>query len=355
MWASYISTVNFLTTPRATMNRLQADLNKANAESENDGRYADVGKQLGYRTGLALDLRQGFDELEAQVQRNGLTSTRINSAYQALDRARSDGEAFMATLTPGKLSDASATAITQEASAKLTALIGELNTQVSGQYLFGGINTGQVPIKDYETTSGTSDAKQAFLTAFQTAFGFQPGTQPGAGNITAAQMQIFLADGGPFAALFSDAQWKANWSTASDTPVRTEIARNEVANTSVSANVQPLRQLAMMYALGASIGLSSLSPVTQAVVYDKMRSLSGSATWGVTQVQADVGAIQTRIATIGQQMDVQKNILQDGVKSLEYGDPIEAATKVKSLTAQLEIAYSLTNQVNKLSLIDYVR
>ncbi|MEL6065072.1 MULTISPECIES: flagellar hook-associated family protein [unclassified Methylobacterium] len=354
MQTTFISTVNFLNTPRSTMNRLQADLDKANSESTNEGRYADVGLELGYRTGLTLDLRQGLDEIDAQVTRNGLTNVRVNSAYQALDRVRSDGEAFMATLTPGKLNDTSATTIAQAASSKLTALIGELNTQTGGQYLFGGINTAQVPIKDYETTSGTSDAKQAFVDAFKAKFGFEPGTQPGSSAITPTQMQEFLADGGPFAALFSNTAWK-NWSTASDTPVRSEIARNETVNTSVSANVQPLRQLAMLYSLGSSIGLPSLSSTTQAVVYDKLRSLAGSATWGVTGIQADVGAVQARITTVGTQMGIQKNILQEGVKNLEYGDPIEAAARVKNLTTQLEISYSLTNQVNKLSLMDYVR
>ncbi|SDN42278.1 flagellar hook-associated protein 3 FlgL [Methylobacterium phyllostachyos] len=356
MRTNYISTVSFLNTPRASMNRLQSDLNKANAESTNDGRYADVGLQLGYRTGLTLDLRQGLDDLKAQQDRNGLTSTRINSAYQALDRARTDGEAFMATLTPGKLNDTSATTIAQASSAKLTALIAELNTQTGGQYLFGGINTSQVPIADYETTSGTpSPAKQAFVDAFKTQFHFEPGTQPQSSDITPAQMQSFLADGGPFAALFSDAQWKDKWSKASDTPVRSEIARNETVDSSVSANAQPLRQLAMLYTLGASIGLPSLSSNTQAVVYDKLRGLAGSATWGVTNIQADVGAVQARITDVGKQMDVQKNILETGVRNLEYGDPVEAAARVKSLTTQLEISYSLTNQVNRLSLMDYVR
>ncbi|WP_342108184.1 flagellar hook-associated family protein [Methylobacterium sp. SI9] len=355
MQTTFISTVNFLNTPRSTMNRLQADLDKANSESTHDGRYADVGLELGYRTGLTLDLRQGLDEIEAQVTRNGLTATRVNSGYQALDRARSDGEAFMATLTPGKLNDASATTIAQAASSKLTALIGELNTQTGGQYLFGGINTAQVPVKDYETTSGTSDAKQAFVDAFKAEFGFEPGTQPGSSTITPTQMQEFLADGGPFATLFSDTAWQKNWSRASDRPVRSEIARNETVNTSVSANVQPLRQLAMLYSLGSSIGLSSLSSTTQAVVYDKLRSLAGTATWGVTGIQADVGAVQARITTIGTQMDIQKTILKEGVRNLEYGDPVEAAGRVKNLTTQLEISYSLTNQVNKLSLMDYVR
>lgn len=356
MRTNYISTASFLNTPRASMSRLQSDLNKANYESTNEGRYADVGLQLGYRTGLTLDLRQGLDDINAQVQRNSLTSARLDTTYQALNQARLDGEAFLASVVPGKLTSYSANTVMQAAAVNLSALTSQLNSQTGGQYLFGGINTSAIPIASYETTSGTpSPAKNAFLTAFQNAFGFDPGTQPQSGTITADQMKTFLADGGPFESLFSDAQWKANWSTASDTPIQTEIARNETVNTSVTANAQPLRQLAMLYTLGCSIGLSSLSPATQEVVYNQMRSLAASATWGITGIQADVGAVQARIKSIGEEMDIKKTILSTGVKNLEYGDWAEAGSRVKSLTAQMEVAYSLTNQVNKLNLFDYIR
>ena len=355
MRTNYISTASFLNTPRASMNRLQSDLNKANYESTNEGRYADVGLQLGYRTGLTLDFRQGLDDIDAQVQRNSLTSARLDSTYQVLNQARLDGEAFLSTVMPGRLTGDSASTVSQAAAAKLTALTSQLNSSTGGQYLFGGINSSQTPIVNFDTTSVTPSPKDAFLQAFQTAFGFAPGTQPQSGTITAAQMQTFLADGGPFASLFSDTQWKATWSKASDTPIQSEIASNETVNTSVTANAQPLRQLAMLYTLGSSIGLSSLSLGTQEVVYDKMRSLAASATWGITGIQADVGNVQARIKAIGERMDIKKTILSTGVKNFEYGDWAEAGSRVKSLTAQMEVAYSLTNQVNKLNLFDYIR
>jgi len=354
MRTNYISTVSFLNTPRASMNRLQSDLNKANYESTNEGRYADVGLQLGYRTGLALDLHQGLDDIDEQVKRNALTSARLDSTYQVLNQVRLDGEAFLGTVMPGKLTGDSASTVTEGATAKLTALIGQLNSQIGGQYLFGGINSSRTPIENFDSTAVTPSPKDAFLQAFQTAFGFAPGT-PQSSTITAAQMQTFLADTGGFGQLFSDSQWKATWSKASDTPIQSEIARNETVDTSVSANTQSLRQLAMLYTLGSSIGLSSLSSATQDVVYDKMRSLAGSATWGITTVQADVGAVQARIKAIGEQMDIKKTILSTGVKNFEYGDWAEAGSRVKSLTAQMEVAYSLTNQVNKLNLFDYIR
>ncbi|SDA11409.1 flagellar hook-associated protein 3 FlgL [Methylobacterium sp. UNC378MF] len=350
MKTSFISTATLLNGPRATIGRLQAQIDKAAIETE--GRYADVGLELGYKTGISLDLRQHVAAIDAQQQRNGLTTVRLATAQGALSRIRSDGEAFLALLAPGKLSDNSSTAVAQTAASNLSTFIGQMNATSGGQYLFAGINTAQTPLTDYQA-SPPSAAKQAFTQAFRTAFGFDPGTQPDSGNITATQMQAFLD--GPFAALFADPQWGANWSSASNVNVRSEITDNETAETSVNANVQAARDMAMLYTLATDIGLSSLTGTTQTAVYDRLRSLASSATLGFTAIQADLGVVQARLGIVDRQHDAQKNILKTGFGSLENTDEAEAAARVTKLSKQLDIAYALTNQVSKLSLIDYVR
>ena len=110
----------------------------------------------------------------------------------------------------------------------------------------------------------------------------------------------------------------------------------------------------MIYTIGSSVGLSSLAPATQSVVYEKMRSVAGLATIGVTQIHADLGAVEARLTTLGKQMDARKIILTDGFASLEKVDVAEAKSRVDNLTTLLQISYSLTSQTRKLSLIDYV-
>jgi flagellar hook-associated protein 3 FlgL len=349
MKASFISTATLLNTTRSDMARLQAGIAKANIELDK-GRYADVGLELGYKIGTTLDLRQQLDDTIAQKQSNDLTSVRLATSQSALNQIRSDGEAFLALVAPGKLSDGSASVVTQAASAKLAAFVAQMNTSTSGQFVFGGINTEQRPLNTYET-SPQSDAKAAFTKAFKDKFGFAPGTQPGAAQITATQMQSFLDN--EATALFADPAW-TNWSTASDTNIRTEIGPNEIATTSTSANAQAFRQLAMLYTLGSDIGLGSLSSATQDVVYNKMRSLAGQATLGVTAIQADLGTVEARLTTLGNAHEARKTILTGGFNSLEGVDAAEAKTRLDGLTTQLQIAYSLTSQMKKLSLMDYV-
>ncbi|MDX7568880.1 hypothetical protein SJ550_25760, partial [Serratia marcescens] len=77
-----------------------------------------------------------------------------------------------------------------------------------------------------------SPARAAIQTAFQTQFGF-PMTDPQVKNITADQMKTFLDT--TMTAQFSAGSWSSNWSSASDTVVKSRIAPTELAETSVSA------------------------------------------------------------------------------------------------------------------------
>ncbi len=54
------------------------------------------------------------------------------------------------------------------------------------------------------------------------------------------------------------------------------------------------------------------------------------------------------------QMSVQMNILTTQISNLESVDPYQASTQVTGLQTQIETAYSLTAQLQKLSLVNYI-
>ncbi|MET3414840.1 flagellar hook-associated family protein [Methylobacterium sp. 1030] len=350
MKTSFISTLTLWNAPRSGVARMQTDLASALTEL-NSSRFADVGLELGYRTGTSLDLHRQLAELDAQKERNGLASLRLSGTQTILDQVREDGEGFLALVAPGKLSDDSAAAITQEASSRLAALTAQLNGAAGGQYLFAGIDTGKKPVTIYEGTPASA-AKTAMATAFQAAFGTSQGTQPGAAAITPAQMTAFLD--GPFTALFTDATWSANWSSASNRNITSRISGSETVETSVNANAGALRQLAMAYTLGSDIGLSSLSKPTQDAVYTKIRDLMGTAAAGVTSFQADLGRAQTKTTEATTRIDIQKVVLTKSLEDLEGTDPAEVKTRIDTLKTQIEMSYSVTSQIRGLSLINFI-
>jgi flagellar hook-associated protein 3 FlgL len=349
MKTSFISTLTLWNSPRTGVARMQSDL--ADATQELNGRYADTGLQLGYRTGTTLDLRQESNELDAQQARNSLTNLRLTNKQTSLDQVRKDGEDLLALVVPGKLSDDSATVVMQEAASRLKSFASDLNASAGGQYLFAGIDTQTRPVADYETTPG-SDAKNAVKTAFTAAFGFAQGDQPGSAAITADQMKAFLD--GPFTALFSDAQWSSSWSSASNRNISSEIARGQTVETSANANAVPLRQLAMAYVAGADLGLSALSKGAQAVVYAKMRDLLGSGTAGTAGMQSELGRVQAKVASATTGLDAQKLVMTKALQGFEYVDPAEANSRINQLQAQIQMSYSITAQIRKLSLINFI-
>ena len=350
MKTSFISTLTLWNSPRTGVARMQADLATANEEL-NTGRYADTGLQLGYRTGSTLDLRQEYNELIAQQDRNSLTNLRLNNTQTTLDRTRKDGEDLLATVVPGKLSDGSATVVMQESASRLKSLVSNLNASAGGQYLFAGIDTMNRPVADYEATPA-SNAANAVKTAFTAAFGFAQGDQPGSAAITPAQMQTFLD--GPFTALFADAPWSSNWSSASSRNITSEIARGETVVTSANANAVPLRQLAMAYVAGSDLGLSALSKPTQAVVFAKMRDLLGTGTAGTSGIQSELGRVQAKVTSANAGIDTQKLVMNKALQGLESVDATDANTRIEQLKVQIQMSYSVTAQLRKLSLMNFI-
>ena len=232
----------------------------------------------------------------------------------------------------------------------LQSLIASANATSNGQYVFGGDNTGVAPMADY-FSSTTSAAKSAIDAAFQTTFGFAP-TSASAANISSSQMQSFIS--GTFANLFSGASWTSNWSSASSTDVTTQIAPGESATTSTDLNQPGFQQLAEGYAMLAEFGGSSLSSTTQQAVITAASSLINQGVSSLTTTEATLGSAQTRVTDATTSMSNQLTILQTQIGNLDNVNASAVAVQLNSLSTQLETAYQLTAQLQKMSLAQYL-
>ncbi|MBF9235648.1 flagellar hook-associated family protein [Microvirga alba] len=349
MKTTFISTLNLWNSPRSAVNKMQADLAKANEEITT-GRYADVGLELGYRTGQAITLRQERAELDALVDGNGMVSLRLGATKSALDNIRGSAESFLNSLLSVPPMERGAETVRDSAKTQLKALISELNKSTGGQYIFAGTNTKQRPVSEY-TEVPLSATKSAVDDAFQSYFPF-PQTSAAAFNITAAEMDDFLTT--TFEPLFNSASWQGTWSTASSQNLESRISTTEKVETSTSANQDAMRNLAMAYTMAADLGLAGLRPETQQVIIDRVISILGTATNGIVDIQAQLGTAEKKVTDANQRMGIQKNILDQGIGRLENVDPAEAKTRVDALTTQIQMSYSLTSQLRQLSLLKYL-
>jgi flagellar hook-associated protein 3 FlgL len=315
------------------------------------GQYADLGLQLGDQSGYELSLRNQTDLLNSLTTANTLTVTNLETAQSALDSIRTTAQSTVSALTSLTAGTSTAASTLQDTGANsLQELISDTNTTSNGSYVFGGDNSSVAPMADY-FSSTTSAAKSAIDAAFESTFGFSP-SDPQASTISASDMQSFLS--GPFAALFSGSNWSSNWSSASSTDVTSEIAPGQSITTSTDANQPGFQQLAEGYAMLSELGGASLGAGAQQAVITAATSLINQGVTSMTTTEANLGAAQTTVTNASDSMSNQLTILQTQIGDLDNVNANSVATQLNSLQTQLETAYQLTAQLQKLSLAQYL-
>jgi flagellar hook-associated protein 3 FlgL len=350
MAAAMVSTYSIGTSMLSGLARTQNQLTQLTAESSS-GQYADLGLQLGDQSGYELSLRNQTNLLQTLTTANNLTVTNLQMAQAALDSMRTSAQTALTALTSVTAGSSSAASTLQSAGTNaLQSLIADANVTSNGQYLFGGDNTGVAPMADY-FSSTTSAAKSAIDAAFVTTFGFAP-TSASASTISASAMQSFVST--TFASLFSGTNWTNDWSSASNTDVTTQIAPGESATTSTNANQPGFQQLAEGYAMLAEFGGSSLSSATQQAVITAASSLINQGVSSLTTTEATLGSAQTRVTDATTSMSNQLTILQTQIGNLDNVNYSAIAVQLSSLSTQLETAYQLTAQLQKMNLAQYL-
>jgi flagellar hook-associated protein 3 FlgL len=349
MKTTFISTSAISAATRASIMKVQQQLSDAQKEMST-GRYADVGKVLGYNTGQVISLRQQHTRLQTIVDTNKTVSSRMEVTQNALQSLIDNAQAFVKQLISSRNGSATSSVAQTDAQTGLNTFIDTMNTTYAGGYVFAGVNTDAKPIAGYYTTPASA-SQQSVGNAFLAQFGIAQ-SDPAAQNITAANMQTFLDNS--FSALFADPAWSADWSSASNQNIRNRISSNELIETSVSANEDAFRKLAKAYSMVADLGVTNLSDATFQKVADVAIGEATSAIEQLGGLQSRVGVAQQRVTDASERLSLQVDILNNQVTSLEGVDPNEAASRVTALMTQLESSYSLTGRLMKLSILDYI-
>jgi len=348
MTISSISTASLTSVLSQSVSQLQTQL--ANAELElSTGQDADVGLTLGITTSQSLSLQQQQSYLQTLTSTNNAVSTNLSTTQNVLSSMQSTAQTFLNSLVENDGITTTASALQTSATGDLQSMIAGLNTQVDGSYIFAGTNSANAPITDYFAQGAPNAA--AVTSAISSAF---PG---GVSNATGAQMTSFLDN--QFSSLFTG-DWSttsgagSDWSSASDTTLSSQISPSDKQSTSVSANQTAFRQLAEAYTMVTSLAGQNLSSDAYQAVVTQAQSLVSSAISGLTDIQANVGVTQAAITSSNNQMSAQMTIYTTQIDNLDGADAYDAATKVNNLQTQIETAYSLTNQLKQLSLVNYI-
>ncbi|WP_186392973.1 MULTISPECIES: flagellar hook-associated family protein [unclassified Pannonibacter] len=349
MTTTRISTYSMADSSRSQLMRQTTLVDRLKQEMSSLRHY-DIGLELGGRTGEAVTVRSEFQRLKGLVDTNALLSSRLGVTQSALDDILNSGQEMLKTLIAVRDAGGASIGTQNMGQGNLKLLISRLNIQPGGVYVFGGINTGEVPVTDYYSDPAPAN-KAALDAAFLAEFGFSQ-SDPAAAGISAAAMQTFLD--GAFQTLFDDPQWGNTWSSATDDVMKNAISTGETADTTVSANDKAFRQLAAAYTMIGELGITNLNAVTLQVVVDKAISVLGGAVSGVTQIKGGLGLVEARVTASSERLNMQADVLNKRVLNLENINPEETSVRLNTALTQLETTYAVSARMQKLSILNYL-
>ena len=344
-----VSTTGAFTMLQTGVDRVRGQLYKAQAEL-GSGTPSDYGLTLGANTAVLVGLQQQQGQLQTIQQTNGIAQSRIDATSSILSSLMTDAQSFLQSAVQNDPAAVSPATLQQQARDGLASLRQAMNTFVGGQAIFGGINT-DVTVMPQDPTATGSAADTAFQSAFTSAFSMSS-TDPNVVSLDSTQVKSFLNSG--VESLFSASSWGSAWSKASDTPMASRIGLSRNIGSSISANETAIVDLAKAYSTIASMPLDKMNSAAASAVISSAATSASAAVDGLTALQARVGTMQSDLQSADQAMSVQIDTLTTGIENLAPIDPYATSSKITELQTQLQTAYTLTAQLQKLSLAQYL-
>jgi flagellar hook-associated protein 3 FlgL len=104
----------------------------------------------------------------------------------------------------------------------------------------------------------------------------------------------------------------------------------------------------------SGLGFANLNDGAKQVIVSAARGLTADAIGSLTNIQSFLGVTQQRVTDSNDQIDAQVTFLTKSIDNLENVDSTEVATQLSQLSTALEAAYSVTNRLHNLSLMNYL-
>lgn len=328
--------------------RLETQVGNARKELST-GRLADVGFELGVRTGDIIGLRQELTQIESTTETNKLVSTRLEATQSSL-RTVSDGSSdFLEALVAARGNASTRGIVGLQAKDTIGRLVEALGTRIAGVNLFSGINVDRNPLEPY-FTEPPPDSRTAVGTAFSLYFGFSQ-TDPAVATISASSMQTYMDT--MFAGVFADSSWQANWSAAGES-LTSMVSTDVVIQSSVTANEESIRKVMRALVLVSDSGTAQLSEPAYHAVVDEAIRLVGEGMAGLADLEGQVGVMQSRVSEATEGLESRRVLLTRAVGEMEDVDPTELSTRLSELLNQIEAAYAITARLQRISLLDEI-
>jgi len=346
MKLSQISTLNIHLGLRQSLASLQREMQKAQQEVTT-GYRADTGLYLGASSARHVSFQTDIDRINTIIDTNSFATGRLETTMAATTSIISIAQDLLPTLTAS---------VSQSSSASNTALAGKnalesisaiINSTYNGEFIFGGVNSAEPPLKDFASDGG----KAAMDAAFLGHFGFAK-DDSGATGISKTDMKTFLDT--VVEPMFMGSQWNSIFSNATDDTINARISLTETTGASISANETAFRQVMFATITTAHFFTGNLSGQAQSAVATRALEMVSQSTGSLADMQGKIGFISNRIERSSERLDLQIDQYTIDSDAMIAVDPYEAATRLNSLITQIETSYTLTGRIQQLSLMRFI-
>lgn len=320
-----------------TMNgRLRQRANTLGAELAS-GRANDVAAKLGGGTDRLATVSRSIKVLKTLQNNVSEVQTKASGLQSALSiiqtATKTTSAQFLAAAAPA--SDTAIRAAGATAEEALTTTVNSMNTQWAGRSLFSGQATDSPAV-----ISGPD-----MLNELQT---LSAGATTAAQVVTIVDTYFNAPTGG-----FETSAYKG--STQGSGPVR--ISESSTANLSVTALDPAIRSTLKGFALGALVsrGVLSSDLSERSALLKSAGESTLTANDQIVGLQADVGAVESRIETVHVSNVATLSRLEVSVNDMTKVDSYRTASALRATENSLEALYISTSRLSQLSLVRYLK
>jgi flagellar hook-associated protein 3 FlgL len=319
-------------------------------------------------TGKVAQTYEGLAAQSSQVLDLTAASTR-NAAYaQSITQAQGKASVMQDALSQisivvssmaanvlnlsGSVTGATVDTVAQQARLALAQVASLMNTTYAGDYVFGGADTSNPPVRSPDSVTGSGAGPNMFtqIGAAVSAFATVPTTPPVVGAITVGAVVIAA----PLAAnttIFSSYLTMVGVSAA---PATFQIADAQRASLDLPANVGAMGDILRSLAVMANgTGPMAANPDFATLMRDTAATLT-SAGATVARESGQLGVTQNAMAVAASSHASMQTILTKQLSSLTDVDMAGAISNLQAVSSQLQASYNVLSMMHGLNLSSFL-
>jgi flagellin-like hook-associated protein FlgL len=348
---------------QSQLTRMQADLARLTAELSS-GQKSDPARTLGVGASLLYKLHSDIQQGEAIGNAGTLAEQRLTAMQDALTSVGG----LMDQMSPEILkTDAlkgnGYAIIASNAREVLGSMVDLLNSSWDGQSLFGGTDSASAPL------AGAGAMLDWTRTRFDAALGSTGGTldamdvaDPATGLLKTVSDMFSNMARDATSSFYGVAYQSTSRSTGraiageSDEASLVRIGAGETLSYNLRADGEAFRgafqSLSLLSLLDAPDG--ELSQEAKTALLDQAGTLMRGAREELTVAAGVLGAKQERLARVAEIQERTVTAATAQINDLEGVDYYTVSDRISTLQIQLQATYSITAQLSKLSLVNYL-